>query len=345
MKLLLLSVILFFQYSYSNFKDIDKQITLDKENCKIDGLSYPKIICQTAIGFYYTAKKIQDELDKKCKDGTLVKKETKEQTPRNATPIFMLLYGKPGEGKSTLGDNLRKIFEAEKIFVASPNMFQKHYGETEENIKKQFDEAKKYIAEGKKVLMIIDEIDTIGYSQDKAHSEASPKPSASLQVLIDDLLKTENSGLLMIIATTNRKDAISGPLASRFNLKAEIKKPKNEEIADKIKTELDESGITIDYKKLIEGVKNSSSLRQAHLCANTLKVIKNGLKSEDNEYLGNFFCDCVQLDKDNSWGGFVRSQWGNVKEHCRENGSVYSVAASITGAACNLWNLTKGDKK
>ena len=233
-------------------------------------------------------KKNKPHLSKK---GEIINSNLNNKINTGASRI--LLYGKPGNGKTTIGEVFAKVFDAKLIFLDSASVFAKYSGETEDNIQEYFNQAKKSIMQGIKVVLLIDEIDAIAYSQDKVNSEGSPKVAAKLQTCIDKINKLPNANLLIIIATTNSKNALSRSLESKFSSKVEIVKPKDQDIANKITNIFKGKNIKIDEKNLLNAVKLSKNFRDCIFCAEEISEISLLCTVNDPKKLAKDYKDCI----------------------------------------------------
>lgn len=79
----------------------------------------------------------------------------------------ILLYGPPGCGKTFIAKATAGQCGANFMNVRITDILDKYIGESEQNIKRIFDEAK----EKKPSIVFFDEIDTLGYNRNRLHSE------------------------------------------------------------------------------------------------------------------------------------------------------------------------------
>jgi transitional endoplasmic reticulum ATPase len=96
----------------------------------------------------------------------------------------------------------------------------KYYGQTEENLRKKFQEAEENLP----AIIFIDEIDSIAPKRDDVKGEVERRVVAQLLTLMDGL---EEKGRLIVIAATNRVDHIDAALRrpGRFDREIEIGVP------------------------------------------------------------------------------------------------------------------------
>jgi AAA+ superfamily predicted ATPase len=321
----------------------NSKIVIDDKNCIIDEISYPKRICNKALAFLAAINKYKKNSPYLREDGTIINNPSINNTGTSR----ILLYGKPGNGKTTIGEVFAKIFDAKLIFMDAASVFGKHFGDTENKIQDHFEEAKKSLIIGEKVVLLIDEIDSIGYSQDKVHSEGSPKVANKLQTCIDEINKFPNSNQLIIIATTNRKHALSGPIESRFNCKTEIVKPKEQDIANKITNIFDKEDIDVDKEILLKAIKSSRNFRDCVSCAEEIIETNSMFSSNDPKKLAEDYKNCIS-SLQNTYKERFWELVNNTSDTCNKFNPIINTATSIAylfDRTSFLWTLLTKSKK
>jgi hypothetical protein len=300
------------------------KIIYNNQKCAINGILYPNEICDEALAFLDAIDEYKKNWPHLKKDGTIIDNPSTNNTGTST----ILLYGKPGSGKTTFGDTFAKIFDAKLIFMKTPSLFGPHYGETENNIQKYFDQAKDLLEIGKKVVLLIDEIDSIGYSQDKVHSEESPKVVNKLQTCIDEINKFPNSNQLIIIATTNRRHALSGPIESRFSTKVEIVKPKDQDIANKITNMFEKQDIQVDKEILLKAIRSSRNFRDCVFCAEEIIETSLMFSNNDPKKLAEDYKKCISSQQ-NSYRERFWELVNNTSDTCNQINPIINAAATI----------------
>lgn len=133
----------------------------------------------------------------------------------------ILLYGPPGCGKTMIAKAIANDINAHFISIKGPELLSKWYGQSEENLRSIFEEAK----ELQPSIIYFDEIDSI--AQQRSSEESLRFDSKFVNQLLTLMDGIEDYGNICVIASTNRKelldDAILRP--GRFDFEIEIKKP------------------------------------------------------------------------------------------------------------------------
>jgi len=135
-------------------------------------------------------------------------------------PKGVLLYGPPGCGKTLLAKAVASESDAHFIALNGPEIMSKWYGQSEENLRKVFDEAK----ENAPTIVFIDEVDSIAPKREEVSGEVERRVVSQLLTLMDGL---EARGDVIVIAATNRPDSIDPALRrpGRFDREVEIRVP------------------------------------------------------------------------------------------------------------------------
>lgn len=133
----------------------------------------------------------------------------------------VLLYGSPGCGKTLIAKAIAHEVSAHFIDIKGPELFNKYIGQSEENLRDVFDEAKKY----EPSIIFFDEIDAI--AQKRSSEEIERHYSRFLNQLLTLMDGFEDYGNIRIIAATNRHEMLDEAILrpGRFDYQLEIKKP------------------------------------------------------------------------------------------------------------------------
>ncbi|PIN79972.1 ATPase [Candidatus Woesearchaeota archaeon CG10_big_fil_rev_8_21_14_0_10_34_8] len=138
-------------------------------------------------------------------------------------PKGVLLHGPPGTGKTLLAKAVANETNSHFILINGPEIMSKFYGQSEQNIRKKFEEAEKNAPS----IIFIDEIDAIAVKREDSHGEVERRVVAQLLAIMDGL---KSRGKVVVIAATNIPDAIDPALRrpGRFDREIEIGVPGKE---------------------------------------------------------------------------------------------------------------------
>lgn len=133
----------------------------------------------------------------------------------------ILLHGSPGTGKTLIAKAIANEIKAHFIAVKGPELLSKFHGESEENIRKVFEEA----SELQPAIIYFDEIDSI--AQSRSGDETLRIDARIVNQLLTLMDGIEDYGNIRIIASTNRAELIDEALLrpGRFDYSIEVKKP------------------------------------------------------------------------------------------------------------------------
>ncbi len=138
-------------------------------------------------------------------------------------PKGVLLHGPPGTGKTLLAKAVANETESNFILINGPEIMSKFYGQSEENLRKKFEDAEKNAPS----IIFIDEIDAIATKREESKGEVERRVVAQLLALMDGL---KSRGKVVVIAATNIPNEIDPALRrpGRFDREIEIGAPDKE---------------------------------------------------------------------------------------------------------------------
>ena len=135
-------------------------------------------------------------------------------------PKGVLLHGPPGTGKTLLAKAVANETQSNFILINGPEIMSKYYGQSEENLRKKFEDAEKNAPS----IIFIDEIDAIASKREETHGEVEKRVVAQLLAIMDGI---KSRGKVVVIAASNIPNALDPALRrpGRFDREIEIGVP------------------------------------------------------------------------------------------------------------------------
>jgi transitional endoplasmic reticulum ATPase len=135
-------------------------------------------------------------------------------------PKGVLLHGPPGTGKTLIAKAVANESGANFYTINGPEIMSKFYGQSEENLRKVFEEAQKNAPS----IIFLDEIDAIAPKRSEVHGEVERRVVSQLLTLMDGL---KGRGKVIVIGATNLPDVIDPALRrpGRFDREIRIDVP------------------------------------------------------------------------------------------------------------------------
>lgn len=130
-------------------------------------------------------------------------------------PKGVLLCGPPGTGKTLIARAVASETDAFFIHVNGPEIIHKYYGESEAELRRVFEEARKSAPS----IIFLDEVDAIAPKRQEVTGEVEKRVVAQLLALLDGL---ERRGQVIVIAATNIPNALDPALRRPGRLDREI---------------------------------------------------------------------------------------------------------------------------
>ena len=135
-------------------------------------------------------------------------------------PKGVLLHGPPGTGKTLLAKAVASETNSNFLLINGPEIMSKYYGQSEENLRKKFEDAEKNAPS----IIFIDEIDAIATKREETKGEVEKRVVAQLLAVMDGL---KSRGKVVVIAATNVPNILDPALRrpGRFDREIDIGVP------------------------------------------------------------------------------------------------------------------------
>jgi len=184
------------------------------ESMKIEERALPAVTYEDIGGIKPIVEKVREMIELPLRHPELFERLGVE------APKGVLLYGPPGTGKTLLAKAVANESGAYFITISGPEIMSKWYGQSEENLRKIFDDAEKNAPS----IIFIDEIDALAPKREEVSGEVERRVVSQLLTLMDGLKKR---GKVIVIAATNRPNAVDPALrrAGRFDREIEFPVP------------------------------------------------------------------------------------------------------------------------
>jgi transitional endoplasmic reticulum ATPase len=139
-------------------------------------------------------------------------------------PSGVLLYGPPGTGKTLLARAVAAESGVNFVRVQGPELLDRYVGESEKAVREVFDRARQTAP----AIVFFDEIDAVATARDAAGNEVTERVVSQLLTELDGVADNPN---LVVLAATNRKDALDPALLRAGRLETHVEVPGPDESA------------------------------------------------------------------------------------------------------------------
>ena len=193
------------------------EIALNPEAVEVNEEAVPEVTYEDVGGLQDEITKIREMIELPLKHPEIFQRLGID------APKGVLLHGPPGTGKTLLAKAVANETNAHFIVINGPEIMSKYYGESENNLRKKFEEAEKNAPS----IIFIDEVDAIATKREETRGEVERRVVAQLLSLMDGL---KERGKVVVIAATNVPNIIDPALRrpGRFDRELEIGVPNKE---------------------------------------------------------------------------------------------------------------------
>jgi transitional endoplasmic reticulum ATPase len=228
-------------------------------------------------------------------------------------PKGVLLYGPPGTGKTLLAKAVANETDSNFLVINGPELMSKFYGQSEENLRKIFEQAK----ENAPSIVFIDEIDSLAPKRGEVTGEVEKRLVSQLLTIMDGL---DPRGDIVVIAATNRPEDVDEALRrpGRFDREIEIGMPNKygrKEILQVHTRSMPLENVDLDHYADIThgytGADITALCREAGM--NALRRIVPDLKKSD-EVLSQEIIENLQVTDEDFYNAFKRVEPSAMRE-------------------------------
>ncbi|HSU73209.1 MAG TPA: CDC48 family AAA ATPase [Candidatus Binatia bacterium] len=190
------------------------EIVLNPEAVEIKEEAVPDIAYEDIGGLQDEIKKVREMVELPLRHPEIFERLGIEP------PKGVLLHGPPGTGKTLMAKAVANETNSHFVLINGPEIMSKYYGQSEENLRKKFEEAEKNAPS----IIFIDEIDAIASKREETRGEVERRVVAQLLALMDGL---KSRGKVVVIAATNVPNILDPALRrpGRFDREIEIGVP------------------------------------------------------------------------------------------------------------------------
>jgi transitional endoplasmic reticulum ATPase len=174
-------------------------VMVKEKPSEVEKLTIPSVTYEDIGGLGDQIERIREMIELPLKHPELFEKLGIE------APKGVLLHGPPGTGKTLIAKAVANETNAYFISLNGPEIMSKFYGESEENLRKMFQEAE----ENAPSIVFIDEIDAIAPKREEVTGEVERRVVAQLLASLDGL---KGRGKIIVIGATNRPNALDPAL-------------------------------------------------------------------------------------------------------------------------------------
>jgi len=181
-------------------------------------------------------------------------------------PTGVLLHGPPGTGKTLLARAIAGESGVNFIQVAGPELLDRYVGESEKAVRDLFDRAR----QAAPAIVFFDEIDAIAADRDGAGGDGSGVGERVVSQLLTELDRASDNPNLVVLAATNRRNALDPALLRPGRLETHIEVPEPDREARRkildVHTREKPLAEEVDLEPLADETEGYSGAEIASLC-------------------------------------------------------------------------------
>ena len=190
--------------------NMGRPVPVEKDNrFELADKSYPEL-SDSEVFLSETGEKVTEEF---CK--SLQKRDLLLELGIPINPS-LLLYGKPGTGKTKLANNIAARLALPLVTARADALISSYLGSTSKNIRSLLDYAK-----SEPCVLFLDEFDAIAKARDDKNEIGELK-----RVVVSLLQNIDSLGDTILIAATNHLHLLDPAIGRRFHYKLELYPPK-----------------------------------------------------------------------------------------------------------------------
>lgn len=193
----------------------------------------------------------------------------------------LLLYGRPGTGKTFIATAFANEIDARFIKVSLGEIGSKYQNETGNNIKRIFDDARK---QEENVVLLLDEVDSIATK--RGDSSNDKEKNNTLNVLLTEMSSDNNENIFMICCT-NFFELLDPAFcrSGRIDVKIEVPLPNFETRLQilELNTKRKPLGEDVNLEKIAKEMENKDCADVALVCNQSARIALKKDKMEINQ--------------------------------------------------------------
>lgn len=202
-----------------------------------------------------------------------------------STPRGILLYGRPGTGKTMLAKCMAKEAQALLIHLKGSTLLNKYWGESNKIVRAAFDLAHKL----RPCILFVDEMDNF-LRNGGTDAALMDTIKAEFLALWEGISTTEDSKVL-VVGATNRPDRIDGAILRRMPLAIELPLPNTESRLDILRKMLRDENC---HPSVVQELPDIASATEGYSGSDLHEVCKHAANIAVNELTQDFATRRVQ---------------------------------------------------